>query len=49
MTNAMVIVIMEELVTITIVRAIMFYRQNSMGSKKEKKEKKKKTDLTIKK
>ena len=41
----MVIVIMEELVTITIVRAIMFYRQNSMGSKKERKKKRKKRQI----
>ena len=44
MTN--IIVIMEELVTITMVTVTMtFYRQNSMDSKKENR-KKKKTELT---
>ena len=36
MTKTMVILIMQELVAITIVRVIMlFYRQNSMNSKKQ--------------
>ena len=36
MTKTMVILIMQELVAITIVRVIMlFYRQNSMKSKKQ--------------
>ena len=40
MTKTMVIRIMEELVTITIVTVIMMFRRNSMESKKNKTEKK---------
>ena len=40
LTKTMVIRIMEELVTITIVTVIMMFRRNSMESKKNKTEKK---------